>query len=204
MSEAVEIYSQYLGKLKNVIDDMPLQQIARAVDILMSAYESDHTIFTFGNGGSAALASHMAADLGKATHIPGPPELLKLKRLKVLALNDCIPLLTAWSNDASYEVAFASQLENFVQPGDVAFGISGSGNSPNVLRALELARKAGATTVGFTGCGGGKMKALLDCPVVMPSDNMQLVEDAHVIGGHLLLIDLRVRLAALAGAAVSG
>lgn len=199
MTEAVEIYSQYLAKLKNLIDAMPVQEIARAVDILLSAYQEGHTIFTFGNGGSAALASHMAADLGKATHIPGPLELAKLKRLKVMALNDCIPLLTAWSNDASYEIAFAAQLENFVQPGDVAFGVSGSGNSPNVLRALELARKAGATTVGFTGCGGGKMKALLDCAIVMPSDNMQLVEDAHVIASHLLLVDLRVRFAALAG-----
>ena len=198
MTEALDIYSQYLAKLKSVIDAMPVREIARAADILVAAYQADHTIFTLGNGGSAALASHMAADLGKATHVPGPAVLSKLKRLKVLALTDCIPLLTAWANDASYEVVFAAQLENFIQPGDVVFGISGSGNSPNVLRALELARKAGATSVGFTGCGGGKMKDLLDCAIVMPSDNMQIVEDAHVIGAHLLLVDLRVRLTALA------
>jgi len=198
LTEALDVYSQYLAKLKSVIDAMPVREIARAADILVAAYQADHTIFTFGNGGSAALASHMAADLGKATHVPGPTVLSKLKRLKVLALTDCIPLLTAWANDASYEVVFAAQLENFIQPGDVVFGISGSGNSPNVLRALELARKAGATSVGFTGCGGGKMKDLLDCAIVMPSDNMQIVEDAHVIGAHLLLVDLRVRLTALA------
>jgi len=198
LTDAVEIYSQYLTRLKSAIDAMPVREIARAVDILVAAYQADRTIFTLGNGGSAALASHMAADLGKATHVPGPPALAKLKRLKVLALTDCIPLLTAWANDASYEIAFAAQLENFVEPGDVVFGISGSGNSPNVLRALELARKAGAISVGFTGCGGGKMKDLLDCAIVMPSDNMQIVEDAHVIASHLLLVDLRVRFAAMA------
>ncbi len=199
MTEAMDVYSQYLAELKGVIDAMPLGEIERAADILFAAYQKDHTIFTLGNGGSAALASHIAADLGKATHVPGPAALAKMKRLKVLALTDSTPLLTAWANDASYEIVFAAQMENFIEAGDVVLGISGSGNSPNVLRALELARKAGATSVGFTGCGGGKMKDLLDCAVVVPSNSMQIVEDAHVIASHLLLVDLRTRFRALVG-----
>jgi D-sedoheptulose 7-phosphate isomerase len=112
----------------------------------------------------------------------------------VLALTDNVPLLTAWANDASYEDVFAGQMENFLQAGDVAFGISGSGNSPNVLRALELARRVGATTVGLTGCGGGKMKDLLDCPIIVPSNHMQHIEDAHLILAHLIFLDLKARI----------
>ena len=193
-------YSQYVDELKNVLDALPLADIQRAADIIYSAYRQDRTIFTFGNGGSAALASHVAADLGKATHVPGPPALANGKRIKVLSLTDNVPMLTAWGNDSSYENVFASQMENFVGEHDVAFGISGSGNSPNVLRALEMARRVGAVTVGFTGCGGGKMKPLLDCAIVVPSNKMQLVEDAHLIASHLLLVDLRERFGARAQA----
>src|SRR3989442_4605670 len=104
----------------------------------------------------------MASDSGKAPTAPAPASLQGVKRLKVLALTDNVPLLTAWANDSSYENAFAGQMENFIQAGDVALAISGSGNSPNVLRALELARRAGATTVGLAGCGGRRIEDLLD------------------------------------------
>ncbi|TMD03155.1 MAG: SIS domain-containing protein, partial [Chloroflexi bacterium] len=130
------------------------------------------------------------------THVPGPASLQGVKRLKVLALTDNVPLLTAWANDSSYENAFAGQMENFIQAGDVALAISGSGNSPNVLRALELARRAGATTIGLAGCGGGRMKALLDCPIVVPSHNMQQVEDAHLVLAHMIFLDLKARIEA--------
>ena len=187
-------YSQYLSTLKIVLDNLPLLEARRATDYLFKAYQTDHTVFTFGNGGSAALASHLAADLGKGTHVPGPEAMAGVKRLKVYSIVDNVPMLTAWANDASYESVFAAQMENFIQPGDVAFGISGSGNSPNVLRALELARRVGATTVGLAGFGGGKMKALLDCPVVVSSSHMQQVEDAHVILAHLIFLDLKERI----------
>jgi D-sedoheptulose 7-phosphate isomerase len=118
--------------------------------------------------------------------------------MKILSLADNVPMLTAWGNDTSYENIFAGQMENFIQAGDVAFGISGSGNSPNVLRALELARKVGATTVGLTGCGGGKMKDLLDCSIIIPSHHMQQVEDAHLILAHLIFLDLKARIEASA------
>jgi len=189
-------YSRYLDELKTLLDKLPLAQVRRAAEVLFRAYETDRTLFVFGNGGSAALASHMASDLGKATHVPGPASLQGVKRLKVLALTDNVPLLTAWANDSSYENAFAGQMENFIQAGDVALAISGSGNSPNVLRALELARRAGATTIGLAGCGGGRMKALLDCPIVVPSHNMQQVEDAHLVLAHMIFLDLKARIEA--------
>jgi D-sedoheptulose 7-phosphate isomerase len=191
-------YRQYLQELKALVDRLPLGEVERIAEIIFTAYQKGGTIFTFGNGGSAALASHMAADLGKATHIPGAAALGAVKRMKVLSVTDNTPMLTAWGNDTGYENIFASQMENFIQAGDIALGISGSGNSPNVLRALELARRTGATTVGLTGCGGGKMKALLDCAIIVPSNSVQQVEDAHLIISHLLLIDLRKRFAALA------
>ncbi|MGH9454247.1 MAG: SIS domain-containing protein [Terriglobia bacterium] len=191
-------YSRYLASLKGVIDNLPLDEVKRTADILFNAYQTGHTLFTFGNGGSAALASHMAADLGKGTHVPGPAALAQVKRMKVFSLTDNSAILTAWANDSNYEDVFVRQIETFIGPGDVAFGISGSGNSPNVLRALELARRVKAATVGFTGFGGGKMKDLLDCAIVVPSNNMQQVEDAHLILSHLVFVDLRGRLAALA------
>jgi len=188
-------YARYLSELKAVVENLPLEAAKRAADILYRAYQTGHMVFTFGNGGSAALASHLAADLGKSTHFPGPASIQQSKRMKILSLADNVPMLTAWGNDTSYENIFAGQMENFIQAGDVAFGISGSGNSPNVLRALELARKVGATTVGLTGCGGGKMKDLLDCPIIVPSNNMQHVEDAHLILAHLIFLDLKARIA---------
>ncbi len=191
-------YTKYLSELKGVMDQFPLAQLKEAADVLYRAYQNDRTIFLFGNGGSAALASHLATDLAKGTHFPGPASLKNVRRMRVLALTDNTPLMTAWSNDLDYEQVFAGQLENFVRARDVAFGISGSGNSPNVLRALELARRSGATTVGFAGFGGGKMKDLLDCPVVLESRNMQQVEDAHVILSHLLFLDLKARIEASA------
>lgn len=187
-------YDSYLTHLKETIDGLPLDQAAHAVDILFGAYQAGRTVFLFGNGGSAALASHMATDLGKGTHQPGPAWMDSVKRLKALSVTDNVPLLTAWGNDTAYDGVFASQMENFIEAGDVALAISGSGNSPNVLRALELARRKGATTVGLGGFAGGKMKALLDCPVIVPSDNMQRIEDAHVILAHMIFLDLKRRI----------
>ncbi len=187
-------YSDYLKDLRIVLEGLPLVEARRAVDLLFRAYLTDHTVFTFGNGGSAALASHLAADLGKSTHLPGHPALAGVKRLRASSMVDNMPMLTAWANDVGYADVFAGQMENFIQRGDIALGISGSGNSPNVLRALELARRVGATTIGLTGCGGGKMAALLDCPIVVPSGHMQQVEEAHVILAHLIFLDLKGRI----------
>jgi D-sedoheptulose 7-phosphate isomerase len=136
-------------------------------------------VYLFGNGGSAALASHFACDLGKGTAYCNGG-----KRFRVLSLTDNLPTLTAWANDTNYEDVFSEQLRNFVQPGDVALAISGSGNSKNVLNALRVAREARATTVGISGFQGGEMKPLCDICVVVPSENMQIIEDLHVAMSH--------------------
>jgi D-sedoheptulose 7-phosphate isomerase len=168
----------YLEELSSTIPKLPLPAIDRMVCAFLQAYENGRTIFLFGNGGSAALASHMACDLGKGT-APASG-----KRLRAVALTDNVALITAWSNDARYEDIFAEQLENLLQPGDVACAISASGNSSNILAALGFARRVGAVTAGMAGFQGGKMKALCDVCVVVPSDNMQIIEDLHLSIAH--------------------
>jgi len=203
LSESTSDYARYLTGLKTVLENLPLEDAQRAADILFKAYQNDRSVFLFGNGGSAALASHLATDLGKGTHFPGPPALKNVRRFKAVSLTDNVPMLTAWSNDLNYEQVFAGQMENFIRARDVALGISSSGNSPNVLRALELARRVGAVTIGLTGCGGGRMKDLLDCPIVVPSNHVQHVEDAHLILAHLIFLDLKARIeASVQGASV--
>jgi D-sedoheptulose 7-phosphate isomerase len=191
----VESYKQYALQLKAVIDGLPLEDLKRIEDALFEAYRQDRTVFVFGNGGSAALASHLACDLGKGI-TPWEAQAegsAAVRRLRVMSLTDNVPMISAWANDASYEDVFARQMENFLRAGDVAFAISGSGNSPNVLQALRLARQKQATTVGFSG-QGGKMVELLDCHAVVPSTHMQLIEDAHLIMMHMVFLDLRFRI----------
>lgn len=175
----------YFEELSATIHRLPHHAIDHLVRVFFEAHRSRRTIFLFGNGGSAALASHMACDLGKGT-APSTG-----KRLRAVALTDNIALITAWANDTSYENIFAEQLENLLEPGDVACAISGSGNSPNILAALSFARQAGAVTAGITGFQGGKMKSLCDVCVVVPSDNMQIIEDLHVSISHAMFRVLR-------------
>lgn len=184
----IKSVNAYFALLSSTVGSLPFHAIDETVELLMRAYETSATIFLFGNGGSAALASHLACDLGKGT-INGSP-----KRFRALALTDSVPLMTAWANDSKYDNIFAEQLLNFVQAQDVAFAISGSGNSPNVLNALKAARNAGAFTVGLTGFEGGQMKELCDICVVIPSDNMQIIEDLHLCVAHSLFTAIRQKL----------
>jgi D-sedoheptulose 7-phosphate isomerase len=187
----------YFEGLSRVLETLPVQIIDLVVDELMRAYETEATIFLFGNGGSAALASHFACDLGKGT-VNGIP-----KRFRVLALTDNVPLMTAWANDSRYDDIFAEQMSNFIRPHDIAFAISGSGNSPNVLTALRTAREAGAFTIGLTGFQGGQMKAICDLCVVIPSNNMQMIEDLHLCVAHSLFTAVRQRIGKATEAAVA-
>jgi D-sedoheptulose 7-phosphate isomerase len=191
----VEHFSRYLQELNETLGLLPLQRVQQVCDALFKAYEEDRTVFIFGNGGSAALASHLACDLGKGTHSPNPDsaDLNGVKRLRVFSVNDNVPMITAWANDSQYEDVFAEQIENFIGAKDIAFGISCSGNSPNVIKALRLAREKGAVTVGLTGFQGGKMKELLDFAIVVPSENMQQIEDAHLVVAHMVFLDLKRR-----------
>jgi D-sedoheptulose 7-phosphate isomerase len=181
MTDAVEILDarQYFEELRRVVARLSHDGIDQIADALYKAYESERIVYTFGNGGSASLASHFACDLGKGTAYCNGG-----KRFRALALTDNLSALTAWANDSSYEDIFSEQLRNFVHPQDVAFAISGSGNSKNVLNALEVAREAGATTLGISGFEGGQMKSLCDICVVVPSNNMQIIEDMHLAMAH--------------------
>ncbi len=181
MNNGTEILDarQYFEEHQRAVAALPHDTIDQIADELLKAKEAGRMVYLFGNGGSASLASHFACDLGKGTAYCNGG-----KRFRALALTDNIPTMTAWANDSSYEDIFSEQLRNFVQPQDVAFAISGSGNSENVLRALRVAREAAATTIGISGFQGGKMKSLCDICLVVPSDNMQVIEDLHVAMAH--------------------
>jgi D-sedoheptulose 7-phosphate isomerase len=178
----------YLQKVSITLKELPFAQINQVTDALWNAYRDNRSLFVFGNGGSAALASHCACDFGKGTVVNGN------RRFRVLALTDNVPLMTAWANDASYEDIFAEQLRSFLQTNDLVFAISGSGNSPNVLNGLQAARDLGAYTIGLTGFQGGRMKSLCDICVVVPSDNMQVIEDVHLSVTHSIFTSFRERL----------
>jgi len=173
---------QYVGLLQEALTRFDWSKVDELAALITQAAREDKQIFVFGNGGSGATATHLVEDLAKgALYECG-------KRLRILALTDNTPLILAWANDVGYEDIFVGQLKNFLDPGDLVIGISGSGNSPNVLKALEYAKQAGATTVGLTGFEGGKLKQLVDLALIVPSDNMQRIEDVHLVIAHLLYV----------------
>jgi D-sedoheptulose 7-phosphate isomerase len=177
----------YFTTVQALLDDTPFDAVDAVVDVLMNAARDGRTVYICGNGGSAATASHMACDLAKRPVVAGQP------RLRVIALTDNVALMTALSNDTSYEEVFAEQLRPLVRPGDVVIGISGSGSSRNVLNALHVAHDAGAVTVGFCGYDGGPLKALADYPVHVPSHTMAMVEDVHLMLEHAICEQLLAR-----------
>lgn len=178
--------NQYLVELEEAVRLLKRDTLWQATQVLFDAWRREAQIFVLGNGGSAATASHMANDLNKLTITPGKP------RFKVLALTDNVPLMTAWGNDSSYEDVFSEQLINFIRPGDVVVAISASGNSPNVLRAVEVARQHGALTVGLTGNTGGKLKGMVDHCVLTPTGHICQQEDCHLIAEHAIANTLKV------------
>ncbi len=180
---------KYFRGLSTLIPQLPYAGIDGIVSAIVQASDEDRTVFIFGNGGSAATASHVMCDLNKGTSGPDSGQ-----RLRAMALTDNIPLITAWANDSAYEHVFSEQLKNFVQRRDVAFAISTSGDSVSVLRALETARGHGAITVGLTGHQGGRMKPLCDICAVVPSENMQMIEDMHHAIVHSVFFMVREKL----------
>lgn len=176
---------EYIGDISGVLNRLPVEDIVRVVEVLERARSEGKQVFIFGNGGSAATASHFACDLSKGAIREGKP------RIKAFALTDNIHILTAWANDTDYGRIFAEQLENYIAKGDVAIGISGSGNSPNVLNGMKVAREKGAITVGFIGFDGGKLKDMVDIPVIAPIRNMEQSEDIHLLLEHIVTVCLR-------------
>lgn len=177
---ALNTISVYLQETQRAIADTPREALVRTISMLYEAWERRAQVFLLGNGGSASTASHMANDLSKATIVPGRP------RLRVIALTDNVAIITAWANDESYDCVFKEQLENLLNPGDAVLAISASGNSPNVLRAMEFARERGAVTIGWTGRSGGCLKDLVDHCVHVPTDDVGMIESVHVVMDHLL------------------
>ena len=172
---------EYITRLKDVLDALDTEAFEHMVRSILDAYARRAQIFIMGNGGSGATASHLTCDINKGCCID-----LELK-FRMLCLNDNIPTMLALANDLSYESVFEEQLKNFLNPGDLVIGISGSGNSENVLRAIDYASANGAETIGWCGFGGGKLSGRVDLALVVGSHDMQQVEDAHIVVGHMLM-----------------
>ncbi len=177
---------QYIEESLAWLRRLPLEDVRAAVGLLYEAAMQGRTIYLFGNGGSASTASHLACDLGKNTFVNGT-------RLRAVALTDNMAMFSAYANDEGYANVFSEQLRTLASPGDVAVAISGSGNSPNVIAAMEVARGAGAATIGISGMGGGKLARVVDVAIVVASDRMDQVEDAHLLLAHLICETLRER-----------
>jgi D-sedoheptulose 7-phosphate isomerase len=188
----------YVEDLKRTLDEFDRDVLQKVFDLLVQARRDDRHIFLFGNGGSAAAASHMACDLGKGTVDFAAPDAPDFRRFRVTSLADNVALLTALGNDISFNEVFVEPLRAHLRPGDIVIAISASGNSPNLIAALEFARTNGATTVGFLGFGGGKARELVDVALVVSSRNYGIAEDFHLIAQHILTQCLKRVLAAAA------
>ncbi len=193
-----QFITEYLNTVQKAIGQLNPAELEAVVNAIYTAYQNDKQIFTFGNGASAALASHMACDLGKGTagDLGAGTEVTNVKRLRIIGLSDNVALMTAYGNDVSYDDVYLEQIKNLLNPGDVVIGISGSGGSPNVLRAMEYARKKGAVNIGFTGQQpkAEKIKALCDITLQAPLTLMEQIEDVHVVFHHVISLALRQRI----------
>jgi D-sedoheptulose 7-phosphate isomerase len=173
--------ADYLERLSDSLSEIHAGRVSELGDILYRAYHMGSSVFIVGNGGSASTASHMAADLAKNTIGP------HMTRFRVLSLNDNMSLVTALANDDGYENVFREQLINLIRPSDVLIAISASGNSPNVLRAIEYATSRHAQTVGLLGFDGGRALELVDHAIHVRSHDYGVIEDAHLILNHILV-----------------
>lgn len=172
---------EYYDREKKVIDDLNVDEIDKAMNALLKAYRMDATIYVFGNGGSSATASHMVVDFNKGACSEVQ------ERFRFVCLNDNIPTLMAVANDVSFEDVFYYQLENKIKKEDVILAISGSGNSKNVIKAVEYAKKQGCQIIGMTGYDGGKLDKLSDFHLHVPVEDMQITEDIHMSFDHMMM-----------------
>lgn len=174
----------YFSGLKAVVDRVDIAQVAAFVGELERAYQEDRQIFIIGNGGSAGTASHMACDLAKTVLGKKPDR--KKRRFRVMSMTDNVPMITALGNDFGYEHVFTEQLILFARKGDLLVVITGSGNSPNIVNAVRMARDMGVRTAGMLGFDGGEVLPLLDTPVLIPDFSYGFVEDLHMVLDHLV------------------
>jgi D-sedoheptulose 7-phosphate isomerase len=172
--------SHYRNQLHETIRQIDLHKVNQAIEWFADARANGHTIFTAGNGGSASTASHFVCDIIKGASYQ------RNQRFKILALTDNLATLTAYSNDVHYNVAFTEQLKNFAKPGDIFLAISGSGNSPSVVDAMECANGLGCRTIALTGRDGGKLGKAAQLNILAPEPHMGRIEDAHLIICHMI------------------
>ncbi len=173
----VKGYIEDLGSLLTRLDS---GRLAEAITWMRTARDNGNTIFICGNGGSASIASQMVVDIVKGA------SLRKKARFKMIGLTDSIPTITAYANDEGYETVFVEPLKNFAQPDDLVIGISGSGNSENVLRAIQYANETGCKSIGLTSAESGKLRELVHLPLLVPSRHMGRLEDCFFIMTHVL------------------
>ena len=172
--------ADYVQAHKAALDSIPAESIASLIGIFRKAWQDDRQVFIFGNGGSAANASHFATDLGKGSSDKLP------KRFRVMSLNDNTAWMTAIGNDYSYDDVFVRQLENFAQPGDIAFTMSVSGSSPNLVKAIEWSKKKGLITIALLGEKRGKLAGIADHVIVIQDGHYGRAEDAHMMINHII------------------
>lgn len=181
MNNYIKEIEAYFEKEKKALDAISKVDLNKLMNLLVEAKDSGKSIFIMGNGGSAATASHYVCDFNKGISLG------KDKMFKFICLNDNVPTLMAYANDLSYEDVFVGPLKNYMQKGDVVIGISGSGNSENVIRAIQYANENGGVTVGLTGFSGGKIKELSMYNVHIPVNDMQITEDLHMVLDHCMM-----------------
>ena len=172
---------QYLNGLTELFEAFDVDCFERIVGTILDAYSAEKRIFVMGNGGSGATASHFVADINKGCCFDLD------KKFKTICLNDNMSILLALANDVNYEAVFVEQLKNFFEAGDLVIGISGSGNSKNVLNAIEYANNNGGQTIGLSGFSGGRLSKLADISLIARVDDMQKVEDMHLIVLHMIM-----------------
>jgi len=170
----------YKSQVLKAIETIDLEKVAQAIEILSRAREEGRRIFVCGNGGSAATASHFVCEMVKGASYG------KAARFRIMALTDSMATITAYSNDVGYECVFAEQLKNFAEPGDVVMAFSGSGNSPNVVRAVEYGNAVGCRTIALTGRDGGKLGPMAELNLQVSAPHMGRIEDAHMIVMHMM------------------
>jgi D-sedoheptulose 7-phosphate isomerase len=176
----------YLEQVAALIGEISVDRVYRFAELIWKAHGRGRALFAFGNGGSSATAAHFMEDVGKGIE----PE-ARLGRFRALALCESVSLITAWANDSDFADVFAEPLRNFVREGDIVIGISGSGNSENVVRALEVANDRGALTLALTGYDGGRLRNVAREAIVVPSNSMQQIEDVHLVICHQIYIFLK-------------
>jgi D-sedoheptulose 7-phosphate isomerase len=172
--------ADYLARLQQTLSRVDLARVAQAIDWFREARDTGRNIYVAGNGGSAATASHFVVDMLKGASYG------RSSRFRIQSLHDNVPTLTAYSNDVSYSDAVAEQLKNFACSGDLYMAISGSGNSPNVVRAMEYAKECGCRTIALTGRDGGRLGALAELNIQVEEPHMGRIEDAHHVICHMI------------------